>query len=144
MFKAFSHFALYCGAILWVVLLLLVASFFVISFMLIFDDLCRESIDGNQRNQHAKNNYIECSSQKQGDKNSGCKLDSKIAKPNKVDVSYKPAQTDEKFNEYEASYSQNASASKNMKPIDLKQGVQDAVVVYTGRVKINCCDEKDN
>lgn len=144
MFKAFSHFALYCGAILWVVLLLFVASFFVISFLLIFDDLCRESIDGNQRNQHAKNNYVECGSQKQGDENSGCKLDSEIAKPNEVGASCEPAQADEKFNECEASYSQNAGTSENMKPVDPKQDVQSAVVLYARRVKINCYGEKDN
>lgn len=144
MFKAFSHFALYCGTILWVVLLLFVASFFVISFLLIFDDLCRESIDGNHGNHHAKNNYVECSSQKQGNENSGSKLDSEIAKPNKAGVSRKPAQADEELNEREASYSQNAGTSKNMKPVDPKQDVQSAVVLYARRVKIDCYGEKNN
>ena len=144
MFKAFSHFALYCGAILWIVLLLFVASFFVISLLLIFDDLCRECIDGNQRNQHVKNNHVEGGSQKQGNKNSGGELDNKIAEPNKMDVSRKPAQTDKELNECEASYSQNAGTCEDVKPVDPKQDVQGAVVLYAGRVKIDCYGEKDN
>lgn len=128
----------------WVIAILAFVFVAVTTLLMWFDELCHESIDGENGNQHAENNHVECGSQKQCNENSGSEPDSEVAKENELTILRTITQDNDKQNKCDTRCCQESSASKSMKPVNLKQDVQSAIVVYAGGVKIDCCGKKDN